>query len=382
MSACVLVRDPRVPAGGFETWVETLAGGLPRYGVRTIVLAPGGGVSGAIAIPASDDTREQARHVLDALEGLAGKGESGVFFTMGYDYLNIAGLNVHGGPWCNVPVLHGRHEGAFEWLAAGLPPKIVVPSRDFASVVRRELRRRVRWFRAMGRVTVIPHGVNVPPIGDKLMRPVGSPVRVVAATRLEHDVKRPLDLTRIALRARERGVAIDLTIAGGGAAEEEMRATGSGARFAGVLSRDAIEQLLIDADILVSTSESEAFGLSIAEALACGCAVVAADAAGPVRELVTAETGRRVPAGDIDAFVTAIAEIAPRARALGRAGRERVARKFARDTMLAAYAALIASLASRCVADPAWRAPAPIHVSPLELTLPPLRTRIRRTLGR
>lgn len=62
------------------------------------------------------------------------------------------------------------------------------------------------------------------------------------------------------------------------------------------------------ADALLSLSYEETFGLTIAEAMACGTpAVVYDNTAQP--ELITPETGKVVPTGDIDAVLSAIEEV-------------------------------------------------------------------------
>jgi glycosyltransferase involved in cell wall biosynthesis len=370
---CILIRDPRVPAGGFETWVETLAHGLPARGVQTTVLVPGQNIE------ASDDNYAQARAVVAALQMLARDGGHGVFFSGGHSYIDIAALNLRGSPFAPVMVLHGRHPSTFEWIAAGPPRKIVVPSADFAAVVRRELRRRARWFRAIRRVVVIPHGVAVPSIDDKLTRPILSPLKVVAVTRLNEDAKRPFDLLHIAACAKNRGLSIVLTIAGTGPAEERMRSeAGENVVLAGLVPHDRISDLLLASDVLVSTSASEAFGLAVAEALACGCAVVAADVPGPLREMVTSATGRRVPVGDIDAFVTMLANMGDDIRAMGQAGHQLVSRRFSDVCMLDAYARLVAQIPTR--PDGNWQAPAVLIDSPTAAVLPPIRQRLRSLL--
>lgn len=388
-AACVLVRDPRVAAGGFETWVEALAVGLPSHGIRVHVLVPGDdqsvrhrlGEARTVVVAALADPEQQAAAYVAALEELAAAGEHGVFFTMGYHAVNVAGLNLRDSPWLNVPVLHGRHPAAFDWLVAGPPAKIVSPSADYARVVRAMLYARLRWFRAIGRVAVIPHGVTLPPLGDKLSAPVPTPLRVVAATRLDNDTKRPHDLIEIARRAFDRGVPMHLTIAGAGPEEPAMRASAPpNVTLRGLVPHEEIARLLVDSDVLVSTSGSEAFGLSIAEAMAAGCAIVAADIPGPVRELVTSATGIRVEIGDIDAFVDAIMATGARARILGTAGRELVAARFSRARMLRQYAMLIRALGRRTRSNRNWHAPVPLLTKPGQLTLPPVRERLRRKL--
>ncbi|HWS71993.1 MAG TPA: hypothetical protein VN605_07755, partial [Thermoanaerobaculia bacterium] len=72
---CILVRDPRFRAGGFETWVETLIRGLPGRGIAVTLLVPGGGLkqfgdADVRAIPASEDPGEQAAHVVEAVASI------------------------------------------------------------------------------------------------------------------------------------------------------------------------------------------------------------------------------------------------------------------------------------------------------------------------
>lgn len=69
------------------------------------------------------------------------------------------------------------------------------------------------------------------------------------------------------------------------------------------------------ADVLLSLSYEETFGLTIVEAMACGTpAIVYDNTAQP--ELVTPETGLVVPAGDMDALVKAIAQVCSRPKEL------------------------------------------------------------------
>jgi glycosyltransferase involved in cell wall biosynthesis len=114
--------------------------------------------------------------------------------------------------------------------------------------------------------------------------------------------------------------------------------------------------------------------------MAAGCAIVATDIEGPVRELVNEQCGLLVPVGEIDLFVDAIAAIATRAREYGAAAHSHVSDTFPLEPMLMRYGALIHSVARRQRSEPAWRAPTPILTSPSELTLPPLFDRLRRKL--
>ena len=83
--------------------------------------------------------------------------------------------------------------------------------------------------------------------------------------------------------------------------------------------------------ILPSTSRGEAFGMVLAESMACGTAVIASDLPGVRTVVADGETGFLVPPGDADALadkISLLASARERARAMGACGREHVARNY------------------------------------------------------
>jgi glycosyltransferase involved in cell wall biosynthesis len=89
-------------------------------------------------------------------------------------------------------------------------------------------------------------------------------------------------------------------------------------------------------DVVVVPSLSEGFGLTAVEAMACGLPVIASRVGG-LAEVVTPETGILVPAGDAEALVDALRELAADrdgARRMGEAGRKRAEAEFGQDRML------------------------------------------------
>jgi alpha-1,6-mannosyltransferase len=102
------------------------------------------------------------------------------------------------------------------------------------------------------------------------------------------------------------------------------------------------------ADVVFALSAFETFGLSAAEAMASGCALVAADA-GAVREFVErAECGKLVAYGDSDALARATIELVQTGdyRRAGAAAHDFATRNFSWtatfDRMLAAYEEIVA----------------------------------------
>ncbi|HEX2954929.1 MAG TPA: GT4 family glycosyltransferase PelF [Bacillota bacterium] len=99
---------------------------------------------------------------------------------------------------------------------------------------------------------------------------------------------------------------------------------------------DNVPDIMADFDILVLASRNESFGLVIAEAMAAGKPVVAADVGG-VKEIVVAEeTGLLFPAGDSQALAQKVAILLNdqvRAENMGRRGAERAKHLFSSESM-------------------------------------------------
>ena len=104
-----------------------------------------------------------------------------------------------------------------------------------------------------------------------------------------------------------------------------------------------IEDYLQIADVLLQTSETESFCLSILEAMCFSCPAVATRVGGIPEVVADGVTGILVPFGDVDALAraveTLIADPAHRAE-LGRAARQRALKFFSAETIVPKYEAL------------------------------------------
>lgn len=113
-----------------------------------------------------------------------------------------------------------------------------------------------------------------------------------------------------------------------------------GVTFAG--ERAEVAPLLPAFDVFALSSKSEGISLTLLEAAAAGLPVVATRVGGNAEVVVDGCTGLLVPAGDPEAFASALTSLATREdrMAMGAAGRARVARAFSVERMARDYEAL------------------------------------------
>ncbi|MDX1541981.1 MAG: glycosyltransferase family 4 protein [Geminicoccaceae bacterium] len=124
-----------------------------------------------------------------------------------------------------------------------------------------------------------------------------------------------------------------LLIVGNGPKEAEIRRQASEAgvaervHFLGFVSEREKFEILHMADLFVSTSQHEGFGLVFLEAMACGLPVVCYDRGGQNDFLMSGVTGTVVPLNDRAGFAAAVADLLTdpeRCRMMGEHNRERV----------------------------------------------------------
>lgn len=145
-----------------------------------------------------------------------------------------------------------------------------------------------------------------------------------------------------------------LTIVGDGPARENLRrlAAISGVNehvhFKGAVANTALNELYGRAAVFVSPSLTEGFGLTLVEALGCGCPVVATDLHAIRDIVIDGSTGLMCRGGDsadIAAKVCKLLDQPGLRDKLGNAGRQHVQQHFDWATVSERYAALIDELA-------------------------------------
>ncbi|HYK83489.1 MAG TPA: N-acetyl-alpha-D-glucosaminyl L-malate synthase BshA [Gemmatimonadales bacterium] len=158
-------------------------------------------------------------------------------------------------------------------------------------------------------------------------------------------VKRVVDVVRIFAAVR-RALPATLVLAGDGPdrdiAEQEVDRLGLRAdvRFPGKVDR--VADLLRGSDLFLLPSQTESFGLSGLEAMACGVPVLASRTGGLPEVIVDGETGYLLPVGAVDAFAAQALTVLRDAPLLARlrAGAAARALEFAAERIVPRYEAL------------------------------------------
>lgn len=187
------------------------------------------------------------------------------------------------------------------------------------------------------KLNLIPCGV---PTGEYELRAgsAGGPARLIAVSRLDRDKGVDLTLQAFAIVHRQRS-DVRLTVVGDGterlALIEQAKQAGLGAAvtFTGPLPATRVRTLLGESDIFVQHSIArptypvEGFGVSLAEAAACGLPVVSTISGGIPDQVLDGETGLLVREGDVSGMAAALLRLVDdpsQRQRLGRAGRERM----------------------------------------------------------
>ena len=120
-------------------------------------------------------------------------------------------------------------------------------------------------------------------------------------------MEKGLDVFADVIKAlRERGVKHRVLVIGEGPARPWFEQQVPDAIFLGQQSGTDLARALASADVLLNPSITEAFGNVTLEAMACGLAVVAAEATGATTLVRNRQTGILVEADDIDAYADAL----------------------------------------------------------------------------
>jgi len=190
------------------------------------------------------------------------------------------------------------------------------------------------------------------PVSEALARRPGN-VRVGMVARMNARYKGHSGFLRIAARIHQRHPEVEFLLAGDGPLrselEQEARSLGLGSQVAFLGDRRDVAAVLASMDVAVLTSDSEGLSNVILEAMAASVPVVAYDVGGN-GELVNAERGQTVRAGDEEGFATAVEHLLERPalrEELGRNARAFVEENFSLQRVQSDFERLYQSLMVR-----------------------------------
>lgn len=202
-------------------------------------------------------------------------------------------------------------------------------------------------------VAVVPNGVDVSRFAiefdrSQFRQSIGLPASgpLVGSIGELRTLKRHDDFIRAAARVVSHFPETHFVLAGVDTShssevhkhlEQLVHETGLKNRFHFLGWVEDAEKLLSAIDVFVSASETESFGLAIAEAMAAGTAVVATATEGAQEVVDDQETGLLVPIGDVarlaDAIVVLLSD-GERRRQIGARAHEVVNAKFSLERMV------------------------------------------------
>lgn len=184
---------------------------------------------------------------------------------------------------------------------------------------------RVRRIVPARRIAVIPNGIDLERLDaslhdfnrDRYRRLLQTRARFIVGTvgELSHVKGQDVFIRAASIIARALGDEVEFLIIG----EDASRTGETRERLQNLIAehglqkrvrllgrREDVAQLLSCLDVFVSASRSEAFGLAIVEAMACGVPVLAAATEGAREIIEDPATGRLVPVDDFAALAEAV----------------------------------------------------------------------------
>lgn len=229
------------------------------------------------------------------------------------------------------PIVATHHaSGDLGWMRLGMPAWGFLQARVDQRIAVSERARASADAWLGGPWEVVPNGVLIPDEADPGVREH----TVVFAGR--HEPRKGLQVLLRAWPEIRRRTDARLVVAGADPLAVRLLLTrlgvsDDGIDVVGFLPQDGLTDLLRSTKALLAPSlGGESFGMVLTRAFACATPVVASDIEG-YSEVVSPDTAVSVPAGDVDALVTAVEALLadePRRVAMGAAARARAQKYF------------------------------------------------------
>ncbi len=220
---------------------------------------------------------------------------------------------------------------------------------DTVTTVSESLRRdTVEHFATMREIDVIPNFIDpdryeTARVGAGARRWARDGERLLVHVSNFRPVKRVLDVLRVFERVVEQ-VDCRLLLVGDGPdralVEQRCRQSETCDRVSFVGATEAIEEVLVGADLFLLPSETESFGLAALEAMSCAVPVVATRVGGLPEVVEEGVTGFLRPVGDVDGMAEAALALlgdAERWDTVSRAARTTAVERFSEDAIVERY---------------------------------------------
>jgi glycosyltransferase involved in cell wall biosynthesis len=256
----------------------------------------------------------------------------------------LAAASLVGG---DVPLITSKHNpDPFRRLAAFRLVERACLRRYSAAIAISESLREFTEASTGVRTVTVHYGLAVGPGQVPVHHGQRQTTRLLAVGRLDEqkgfDVA--IDAMKLVARTTPR---THLSIAGDGRQRqllaERITALGLGAAVSLLGTRDDVQELMLNADILVHPARWEGFGLVLLEAMRAGLPIVATSAAAIPEVVTDGLTGILVPPDDPDQLAAAIIELIQnptQRRKMGAAGFERLKNFFSPEQMAKGVAAV------------------------------------------
>lgn len=246
---------------------------------------------------------ENLHAVLSRLAAAVGRGP-GVLVAS--DWLELAMCSVHDLGNTVVNITHGDWDYYYDLAVMHEP--IIDCFLTYTDRMYTQLRELLP--RRSESIHKISYGIAIP---SNTRQPAPGPLRMLYVGRLDR-AKGVFDLPKIDERLRQLGIGITWTIQGTGPDEQELKEIWTRAapvRWMGMQPMQQVLRNYLESDVLVMPSRSEGLPVALLEAAAAGVVPVVSDLASGIPEVVDHQiNGYRASVGDVEAFATAISELA------------------------------------------------------------------------
>ena len=186
-------------------------------------------------------------------------------------------------------------------------------------------------------IQVIYNGIDIK-LFSPLPRNTGKEFRVLFSGNPTH--RKGIQWLPAIAKQLNRNITIYFT---GGLRNRKMIFSGSNIAAAGSISYRDMPSLYNSMDMVFMPTVREGFGLSVAEAMACGLPVVATDCSSIPELVINGKGGFLCKTGDVKDFarkINTLADSPELCRQMGRYNRDRIEKHFTLDKMVNAYKAL------------------------------------------